>query len=107
VIASPLLRTADGRLFLTAQLMDSLAAGISLVALPWLVLDAGGTQSQAGAAFLAGTLPYVALGLHAGHTGDHRPRRRVMVTGTGVQTAAAVVSPLALTCSVAVEEMPF
>ena len=106
MIASPLLRTADGRLFLTAQLMDSLAAGISLVALPWLVLDAGGTQSQAGAAFLAGTLPYVALGLHAGHTGDHRPRRRVMVTGTGVQTAAAVVIPLALAGGVAVEDMP-
>ena len=57
MIGGPLLRTADGRLFLAAQLMDSLSAGISLVALPWLVLDAGGTQSQAGAAFLAGTLP--------------------------------------------------
>ena len=86
--------------------MDSLAAGISLVALPWLVLDAGGTQSQAGAAFLAGTLPYVALGLNAGHVGDHRPRRRVMVTGTAVQTAAALVIPLALAGGVAVEDMP-
>ena len=106
MIGGPLLRTADGRLFLAAQLMDSLAAGISLVALPWLVLDAGGTPSQAGAAFLAGTLPYVALGLNAGHVGDHRPRRRVMVTGTAVQTAAAVVIPLALAGGVAVEDMP-
>ncbi|MFI5050613.1 MAG: MFS transporter, partial [Gaiellales bacterium] len=106
MIGGPLLRTADGRLFLAAQLMDSLSAGISLVALPWLVLDAGGTQSQAGAAFLAGTLPYVALGLNAGHVGDHRPRRRVMVTGTAVQTAAAVVIPLALAGGVAVEDMP-
>ncbi len=106
MIGGPLLRTADGRLFLAAQLMDSLAAGISLVALPWLVLDAGGTQSQAGAAFLAGTLPYVVLGLNAGHVGDHRPRRRVMVTGTAVQTAAAAVIPLALAGGVAVEDMP-
>jgi len=106
VIGGPLLRTADGRLFLAAQLMDSLSAGISLVALPWLVLDAGGTQSQAGAAFLAGTLPYVVLGLNAGHVGDHRPRSRVMVTGTAVQTAAAAVIPLALAGGVAVEDMP-
>ena len=106
MIGGPLLRTADGRLFLAAQLMDSLSAGISLVALPWLVLDAGGTQSQAGAAFLAGTLPYVVLGLNAGHVGDHRPRRRVMVTGTAVQTAAAAVIPLALAGGVAVENMP-
>ena len=106
MIGGPLLRTADGRLFLAAQLMDSLSAGISLVALPWLVLDAGGTQSQAGAAFLAGTLPYVVLGLNAGHVGDHRPRRRVMVTGTAVQTAAAAVIPLALAGGVAVEDMP-
>ena len=106
MIGGPLLRTADGRLFLAAQLMDSLSAGISLVALPWLVLDAGGTQSQAGAAFLAGTLPYVVLGLNAGHVGDHRPRSRVMVTGTAVQTAAAAVIPLALAGGVAVEDMP-
>ena len=106
MIGGPLLRTADGRLFLAAQLMDSLSAGISLVALPWLVLDAGGTQSQAGAAFLAGTLPYVVLGLNAGHVGDHRPRSRVMVTGTAVQTAAAAVIPLGLAGGVAVEDMP-
>ena len=63
-------------------------------------------QSQAGAAFLAGTLPYVALGLHAGHVGDHRPPRRVMVIGTAAQTAAALVIPLALAGGVAVEDMP-
>jgi MFS family permease len=106
VIGSPLLRTGAGRKFLAAQLMDSLAAGISLVALPWLVLDAGGTQSQAGAAFLAGTLPYVALGLHAGHVGDHRPRKRVMVAGTIVQTAAALVIPLVLAGGIDVEDVP-
>ena len=106
VIGNPLLRTGTGRKFLAAQLMDSLSAGISLVALPWLVLDAGGTQSQAGAAFLAGTLPYVALGLHAGHVGDHRPRRRVMVAGTAVQTAAALVIPLVLSGGVDVEDLP-
>ena len=57
MISSPLLRTGDGRRFLAAQLMDSLSAGISLVALPWLVLDVGGSRTAAGGVFLAGTVP--------------------------------------------------
>jgi hypothetical protein len=59
-----LLRSRDGRRFLVAQLMDSMAGGLSLVVLPWMVLDAGGSRSLAGAAFLIATIPYLVLGLH-------------------------------------------
>ena len=54
-----LLRSRDGRRFLVAQLMDSMAGGLSLVVLPWMVLDAGGSRSLAGAAFLIATIPYL------------------------------------------------
>ena len=83
-----LLVSRDGRRFLLAQLMDSLCAGLSMVVLPWLVLDAGGSRSQAGAAFLAGTVPYVLLGLHAGHASDRYPRRRLLVRDAGPGGAA-------------------
>ncbi len=106
MISSPLLRTADGRRFLAAQLMDSLSAGISLVALPWLVLDVGGSRTAAGGVFLAGTVPYVALGLHAGHVGDHHPRRRVMLIGTLAQLAAALVVPLAVAGGLDADSVP-
>ena len=43
-----LLQSGDGRRLLAAQLFDSLGAGVGLVALPWLVLDAGGDASTAG-----------------------------------------------------------
>src|SRR4029077_15726808 len=48
-VRNALLQTADGRRFLIAQLMDSLGSGLSSVLLPWLVLDAGRTRSQAAA----------------------------------------------------------
>ena len=70
-----LLRSRDGRRFLVAQLMDSMAGGLSLVVLPWMVLDAGGSRSLAGAAFLIATIPYLVLGLHAGELGDRRRRQ--------------------------------
>ena len=66
MIQDPLLRSPDGRRYLIAQLMDAIGGGLALVALPWLVLDAGGSRSLAGAAYLMGTVPYVLLGLPAG-----------------------------------------
>jgi predicted MFS family arabinose efflux permease len=92
-VGNVLLSTADGRRFLIAQLMDSLGAGLSFVVLPWLVLDAGGTASEAGLAFLVGTIPYVLLGLPAGDVGDRHQRRRVMELGVMAQLGAAVVIP--------------
>ena len=43
----PLLSDRDGRLLLAAQALDVVGAGVSMIALPWLVLDHGGTSTQA------------------------------------------------------------
>ena len=101
-----LLRSRDGRRFLVAQLMDSMAGGLSLVVLPWMVLDAGGSRSLAGAAFLIATIPYLVLGLHAGELGDRRGRRRIMVTAAALQAVAASVLPLTVALGPAASDLP-
>jgi predicted MFS family arabinose efflux permease len=101
-----LLTTPDGRRFLIAQLMDSLGGGLSSVVLPWLVLDAGGSGSEAGAAFLVGTIPYVLLGLPAGDVGDRHSRRRVMVLGAIAQLVAALIVPLVVLFGTDASDLP-
>jgi MFS family permease len=106
VIQNPLLRSPDGRRYLIAQLMDAIGGGLALVALPWLVLDAGGSRSLAGAAYLMGTVPYVLLGLPAGSAGDRWPRRRTMIVATCVQAVAAAVLPAVVAGGRPVRELP-
>jgi predicted MFS family arabinose efflux permease len=89
-----LLQSGDGRRLLAAQLFDSLGAGVGLVALPWLVLDAGGGASTAGLVAVFGFLPYVVFGLFAGVTGDRRSRRRVIIAAHSTQTLCALAVPL-------------
>jgi predicted MFS family arabinose efflux permease len=101
-----LLRSGDGRRFLVAQLMDSMAGGLSLVVLPWIVLDAGGSRSLAGAAFLIATVPYLVLGLHAGELGDRRPRRPIMVWSAAGQAVAAAVLPAIVALGPAATDLP-
>ena len=101
-----LLRSRDGRRFLVAQLMDSMAGGLSLVVLPWIVLDAGGSRSLAGAAFLIATIPYLALGLHAGELGDRRRRQPVMVWAAAFQAVAAAVLPVIVALGPAAGDLP-
>jgi predicted MFS family arabinose efflux permease len=101
-----LLTTPDGRRLLIAQLMDSLGGGLSSVVLPWLVLDAGGSGSEAAGAFLVGTVPYVLLGLPAGDAGDRYSRRRVMVLGAIAQLAAALVIPLVVVSGSDARDLP-
>jgi MFS family permease len=105
-VSNVILSSGDGRRFLVAQLMDSLGAGLSSVVLPWLVLDAGGSGAEAGAAFLVGTVPYVLLGLPAGDIGDRRPRRRVMELGVTCQLLAALVIPLVVVAGVEADQLP-
>ncbi len=64
------------------------------MALPWLVLDAGGSASTAGLVAVFALVPYVLFGLFAGVTGDRRSRKRVIVTAHATQTACALVVPL-------------
>ena len=101
-----ILTTRDGRRFLVAQLMDSLGGGLSSVVLPWLVLDAGGSGPEAGAAFLVGTVPYVLLGLPAGEVGDRRPRRRVMQVGVACQLLAALLIPVVVLAGTDARDLP-
>ena len=89
-----LLQSGDGRRLLAAQLFDSLGAGVGLVALPWLVLDAGGDASTAGLVAVFGLVPYVLFGLFAGVTGDRRSRRRVIIAAHSTQTICALAVPL-------------
>jgi predicted MFS family arabinose efflux permease len=86
--------------------MDALAAGLSTVVLPWLVLDAGGSRALAGSAFLLGTVPYILLGLQAGGYGDHHPRRRIMVVAAAGQAAGALVLPLVVALGPASADLP-
>ena len=89
-----LLQSGDGRRLLVAQLFDSLGAGVGLVVLPWLVLDAGGDASTAGLVAVFALVPYVLFGLFAGVTGDRHSRKRVIVAAHATQTACALAVPL-------------
>ena len=92
-VSNLLLRTRDGRLFLAAQSLDALAIGVAGVALPWLVLDGGGSSGAAGLVFTVTLLPYVLFGLPAGVVGDRFPRRRVLWISHAVQAVFATVIP--------------
>ena len=89
-----MLAVRDGRLFLAAQALDSLAIGLAGVALPWLVLQSGGSQTQAGLVYSLTVIPYVLFGLTAGSLGDRLPRRTVMLCGHATQAACSAVIPL-------------
>jgi hypothetical protein len=91
---SPMLAVRDGRLFLAAQALDSVAIGLSLVALPWLVLQQGGSHGEAGLVYTVSILPYVLAGLSAGSIGDRFPRRTVMLLGHAAQAGCAAVIPV-------------
>jgi MFS family permease len=91
---NPILAVRDGRLFVAAQGLDSLAIGLASVALPWLVLQGGGSHAQAGLVYSLTVIPYVLFGLTAGSVGDRLPGRTVMLCGHAVQAACSAVIPL-------------
>ena len=93
LLDSPLLRTRDGALFLGSQALDSLAAGVAGVALPWLVLDATGSPAAAGLVFALEFLPYVVFGLFAGLAGDRFATRPLIIASHLVEAAFAVMIP--------------
>lgn len=89
-----MLSSRDGRLLLASQALSFAAHGISAVALPWLVLDTGGSAVSAGLVFTVTVLPYVVFGLPAGVVGDRRPPRQVIWVTHLVQAAVALAVPL-------------
>ena len=89
-----MLQTRDGRLFLAAQSLDSVAIGVAQVALPWLVLDATGSEAQAGLVFMLGLAPYVVFGLPAGLIADRFRRQTVIWMAHAFQACVAVIVPV-------------
>jgi MFS family permease len=94
LFSHPMLAARDGRLLLAAQALDSLAIGVAGVALPWLILRAGGSHAAAGLVFSATVVPYLVFGLPAGAVGDRRSRRAVMLWAHAAQAAFAAAIPL-------------
>ncbi len=89
-----MLQTRDGQLFLAAQSLDAMAIGVAQVALPWLVLDATGSEAQAGLVFMLGLAPYVVFGLPAGLIADRFRRRNVIWMAHAFQAVVAVIVPV-------------
>jgi len=87
-------RSRDGRLLLAAQALDALAIGVAGVALPWLVLGAGGSHGQAGLVYSATIVPYLVFGLPAGALGDRSSPRALMLASHAAQALCAAVIPL-------------
>ncbi len=93
-MSNPLLAARDGRLFLGAQALDQVGAGIAAVALPWLILDAGGSHGSSGLAFALTTLPYLVFALPAGVLADRIGPRRLLYATHALQALAALVLPV-------------
>ncbi len=91
---NPLLRTRDGRRLFAAQALSLAGHGISTVALPWLVLEQGGSKAAAGLVFTFTTLPYVVFALPAGVVGDRLPVRGVIWVSHAAQALCALAVPL-------------
>jgi MFS family permease len=89
-----MLQTRDGRLFLGRAVARRDAIGVAQVALPWLVLDATGSEAQAGLVFMLGVAPYVVFGLPAGLVADRFRRQRVIWIAHAFQALMAVIVPI-------------
>jgi MFS family permease len=90
---NPVLENRDGRLLLLSQSLTVAAHGISMVALPWLVLDRDGSAGAAGLVFTFTLLPYVVFALAAGTVGDRRPPRAVIWGSHALQALVALAVP--------------
>jgi MFS family permease len=77
-----------------SQGVDVVSAGVSSIALPWLVLDGGGSNTEAGFVFAFSMLPYVIFGLLAGVVGDRYDRRTIMWVTHTLQVVAALLVPI-------------
>ncbi len=93
-MSNPLLATGDGRRLFAAQALSLAGHGISTVALPWLVLEQGGSEAAAGLVFTFTTLPYVLFALPAGVVGDRFPVRGVIWVAHAAQALCALAVPL-------------
>ncbi|HWH13239.1 MAG TPA: MFS transporter [Miltoncostaeaceae bacterium] len=86
-----LIRLATGRALLVIQFLHALAQGMTIVVLPWLVLERGASVAQAGLVVTATFLPFVLLGLPAGALAGRVPRRPLLVAVLSTQAAVTLV----------------
>ena len=95
---NPLLRTRDGRALLLTQAAHALAQGMMTVIIPWLILESGGSLSQATIGFAITFVPFLLLAVPAGIAGDRLPRRPLLAValGSGIVIAAALAIALSV-----------
>lgn len=84
----------DGYRFLAAQFLSSFGAGVTGVALPWLVIDVSGSGTVAGLVFAATIAPYVLAGIPAGVVSDRFPGRSVMWCSLAAQSVLTLMIPV-------------
>ena len=93
-VRNPLLAERDGRLVFAIQLCDTLAFGLGVIALPYLVLQQTGSEPLSGLTAAFGMLPYVLFGLVAGVAGDRLPRKQVLIWSYVGKAAGASSIPI-------------
>jgi hypothetical protein len=93
-VRNPLLAERDGRLVFAIQLCDTLAFGLGIIALPYLVLQETGSEPLSGLTAAFGMLPYVLFGLLAGVAGDRLPRKQVLIWSYAGKAAGASAIPI-------------
>ena len=93
---NPLLRSRDGRAILVTQAAHALAQGMLTVIIPWLILEQGGSASQAAIGFAITFVPFLLLAAPAGMAGDRWPRRPLLAGALGTGTVLAVALALLL-----------
>jgi MFS family permease len=91
---NPLLRSRDGRALLITQAAHALAQGMMTVIIPWLILEQGGSLSQAAVGFAITFVPFLLLAVPAGIAGDRLARRPMM--GAALTTGVVIAATLAL-----------
>lgn len=93
---NPLLRSRDGRAILVTQAAHALAQGMLTVIIPWLILEQGGSASQAAIGFAITFVPFLLLAAPAGLAGDRMARRPLLASALGVGTLLASLLALAM-----------
>lgn len=93
---NPLLRSRDGRAILVTQAAHALAQGMLTVIIPWLILEQGGSASQAAIGFAITFLPFLLLAAPAGLAGDRMARRPLLGSALAVGTLLASLLALAM-----------
>lgn len=93
-VRNPLLAERDGKLVFAIQLCDTLAFGLGVIALPWLVLQETHSEGLSGLTAACGTLPYVLFGLLAGVAGDRLARKRILFVAYAFKVCASATIPL-------------